>query len=340
MKKPNYASANSTEILFLKDINRNFGRKEILGSSKVSVCKNSHRKGTVFAEMVVNFSGGKMVQYWKNSFDYKRNDGTNANSIKNLNNSSGLGINSKMRKVITDRIIDWAQCIHHNNIYYLQKNTWRKRILSMLTVSLPFKQFHTDKELNRLLLMPLLEDLKRLHDVKNYYWKAESQENGNIHWHILIDCYIDKEEVNQLCYKYFNKFGYMDKYFEKTNNTEYTGARIEGLEYISNIAAYVSKYVTKDEKYRKMECRCYGMSNVLKDIPRKIFYWTREMSDLVDVFCIKEGFVNFHNDFVVSFNNYFRSIVFNNIDYIREGLRLCEIRLREILYPPLKTIIT
>lgn len=340
MKKPIREHETTQNIRFLKDISKNFGRSNILGLSKVSVCKISQSKGTVLAELVVNMSGGKMVQYWRNSFDYKRNDGSNLNSLNNLNNAGGYGINSKQRKVITDRIIDWAQSVHHNKIYYYENNQWHKRQLGMLTVTLPSKQMHTDKELNRKLLMPLLEELKRKYKVINYYWKAESQENKNIHWHILIDRFIDKDEINKLCYKFMNDLGYMDKYYEQTNNTTYTGAKIEGLNYIHNIAGYVSKYITKQDKYRRMECRIYGMTNILKDIPRKIFYWTQEMSDLVDAYCCEKGFVNFHNDYVVSFNNNFRSIVFDNIDYIREGLKLCEWKLRQILYPPIKTTIT
>jgi hypothetical protein len=87
-----------------------------------------------------------------------------------------------------------------------------------LTVTLPSEQIHPDKVITRTCLGPFLQHLKRAHGIEHYFWRAESQENGRIHYHILTDRYIRGEDLQAAWNAAINKLGYVDRYYEKSGS--------------------------------------------------------------------------------------------------------------------------
>jgi hypothetical protein len=82
----------------------------------------------------------------------------------------------------------------------------------LLTLTLPADQVHTDQEVRRLMLMPYLQKLKRKCHAANYMWFAETQRNGNIHFHLILDRYIDKAVAQKLWNGVLEKPGYIAAY--------------------------------------------------------------------------------------------------------------------------------
>lgn len=152
--------------------------------------------------------------------------------------------------------------------------------LTFVTLTLPSKQMHDDKFIKRNLLNRFLITAERNFSVKNYFWRAEAQENGNIHFHILIDTYINWRQLrdtwNQIC----KDFGYIEAYQNKmqsffsngfkmmpgdnrteeqqyeayqrnkaTNFTDPNSTDIHRLKFVRNVAAYVAKYCAKNNRY-------------------------------------------------------------------------------------------
>ena len=62
--------------------------------------------------------------------------------------------------------------------------------LTFITLTLPSKQIHSDNEIKSKCLNQFLIELKKNHSVSRYIWKAEKQENNNIHFHIIADKFI------------------------------------------------------------------------------------------------------------------------------------------------------
>src|SRR5438552_841266 len=62
--------------------------------------------------------------------------------------------------------------------------------LNFITLTLSDIQFHPDRFIKRKMLDPFLKWLVRVHNCKNYVWKAETQDNGNIHFHITTNKFI------------------------------------------------------------------------------------------------------------------------------------------------------
>lgn len=160
-----------------------------------------------------------------------------------------------------------------------------------LTLTLPGKQIHPDNMINKILVR-LLENLKKTKNVLNYVWKAEPQENGNIHYHVILDKWIDKEYINTRWNKQINKLGYVDRYqlqekeffkngfrlkhSSKLNKKQQLEAyknalacdftnppstQIHSLGKVKNIVSYIQKYMTKQEQgKRPITAKIFGYS--------------------------------------------------------------------------------
>ena len=85
---------------------------------------------------------------------------------------------------------------------------------SFITLTLPSKQVHNDLEIKKCLNL-FLTRLRQTYDVKNYVWKAELQQNENIHFHLIIDKYIHFKAVRYYWNKSINTLGYVDHYAAK-----------------------------------------------------------------------------------------------------------------------------
>lgn len=162
--------------------------------------------------------------------------------------------------------------------------------LTFITLTLSATQHNTDEEIKSKLLNNFLTSARRKWNMKDYIWKAEKQENGNIHFHILSNNYIKHQELRAEWNKIQNKPGFnyvnlhsqnMQEYFKdgfrifinskrtieqqleayNTNKainwTNPNSTDIHSLYKIKNISAYMSKYlakaVTKTDRVKQLE---------------------------------------------------------------------------------------
>lgn len=83
-----------------------------------------------------------------------------------------------------------------------------------VTVTLPSKQVHDDAVINRACLQPFIQKLKRDYEIENYFWRAEAQDNGNVHYHLLTDRYIPKRYLQLTWNMCTEALGYLTRYYE------------------------------------------------------------------------------------------------------------------------------
>lgn len=129
-----------------------------------------------------------------------------------------------------------------------------------LTCTLPEAQKHTDQEIRRHILNTFLIYLKRKSNVIHYLQRSEAQQNGNIHFHFILDSFVKKELINKLWADACNVLGYQDKG---------VSCKIESPRSIDTLSSYISKYVSKKEdenNKRKIEGRVWSCSKQLVDI--------------------------------------------------------------------------
>lgn len=131
----------------------------------------------------------------------------------------------------------------------------KKNSASFITLTLPSKQIHQDNEIKRKILQPFLAECKRLDNLKYYMWTAETQENGNIHFHIITPTYIKKENLQERWNRHVDTLGYVSRSSVKNPPSTH----IEGIKQTNKAISYISKYISKgSENRRKVNGRLWG----------------------------------------------------------------------------------
>lgn len=214
----------------------------------------------------IKFIGSKLVIF-SGAVDNVGRRVNNGNNLKKDRKKAYQGvITKKNRKSKYESLSAWAEVLKYGNKVCNYENTWKEIKMVMVTLTLSSPQIHDDKTIKRECLEPMLKFLYYNYGVENYFWKAESQLNGNIHFHILVDRYIDKKEL-QLNWNHIqNKLGYVDRYYDKTNKVDPPSTQIELFRPSRQSMEYILKYLTKDNEYRKIEGLQFRLSNKLSHL--------------------------------------------------------------------------
>jgi hypothetical protein len=151
------------------------------------------------------------------------------------------------------KILTWYEAIvfHNNSVENSIISGQRKMVF--LTLTLSSNQTESDIEVKEKILKPFLRILREKYGVRNYVWKAESQKNGNIHFHMIIDKFIGKRDVQDSWNNCQNNLGYITKFFEKYSHYNAPSTRIEVVKDSKGVSKYIEKYISKNEHYRRIE---------------------------------------------------------------------------------------
>lgn len=111
-----------------------------------------------------------------------------------------------------------------NWLYYLAKS---KRVttyngktiynfkIGFITLTLPSKQRTPTKEVTNNLLNNFLTEIRQRTKMENYVWRLEFQKNGNVHYHIVTDTYLDYFFVKSIWNRILKLNGYITDYQNK-----------------------------------------------------------------------------------------------------------------------------
>lgn len=199
------------------------------------------------------------------------------------NNSHNFELSVKATKRIKDKInwlyhlskIETITVSKHKTLYNFRMN--------FITLTLPCKQRHTTSEINEKCLNQFFTEIKDKFGVRNYVWRLEFQKNGNAHYHIATDTYINFNAMRYIWNRCINKLGYVDDYMNKNigitfeeyrnknarNNeidfktlqhrfskgsaerwTKPNTVDVKTVFNVSGIGYYISKYITKKSEHQ------------------------------------------------------------------------------------------
>ena len=155
--------------------------------------------------------------------------------------------------------------------------------INFITLSLPSTQRHKTSEITAICLNQFLTECSQRFGLKNYVWRLEFQGNGNAHYHIATDCYINYHACRSIWNRCIEKLGYVYEYHKKFNKMTYNeyynryknskGATpdvllkryqkgceenwlipntvdVKPVNNGKNIAFYISKYITKPSEHK------------------------------------------------------------------------------------------
>jgi len=169
---------------------------------------------------------------------------------------------SKIRKIIDA----WLTAIERYNKAGQGKFKKEKRKPVFVTLTLPYEQFHSDYDIKRKILVPYIQELIKYYNVRYYFWRAEAQKNGNIHFHLIIDSYIHKDIITDTWNRALNKLNYIDAFESKHGHRKPPSTQIQSIAQNSNIISYIIKYSTKHEEGRIILGRIWGCSDELRNL--------------------------------------------------------------------------
>ena len=237
-------------------------------SSAMSLEKSPVSERSKFSDMFYSMCyyqvrGKKMLKYSYSEFrSVKQKE-----QIELINNDSKetyKGDMSKLsRKNLRKKVEIWNDACnaYNNTLLYPHKSQMKKLVFFTLTLS--SIQYQSDKKVKELLLKPFFRKASVVFGLKNYVWKAESQKNGNIHFHCIADVYIDKEALTRLWNAMQAKFSYIDEFEKKYNHRNPPSTEIRVVQNESQMFDYLEKYICKDEDYRRIEGACWKASREL-----------------------------------------------------------------------------
>lgn len=92
------------------------------------------------------------------------------------------------------------------------------------TFTLPSEQKHPTSEILKECWERMITQFRNVLKMENYVWKLEFQKNGNVHFHLVTDTYIDYHYSRRAWNKIIERLGYVSAYaekFSKMNFSEY-----------------------------------------------------------------------------------------------------------------------
>lgn len=114
-----------------------------------------------------------------------------------------------------------------NWLYYLAKSkkvtTYSGKTIynfkvGFITLTLPSVQRTCTKEVTTNLLNNFLTEIRQRTNMTNYVWRLEFQKNGNVHYHIVTDTYLDYFLVQKIWNRILKLNGYIESYQQKFKN--------------------------------------------------------------------------------------------------------------------------
>lgn len=181
------------------------------------------------------------------------------------NNDTYKGfISEATRRQLKKKLSIWIDSIEtFNKKMYRQGDRQTTRPI-FITLTLPTKQLHSDKEIKRSCLIPFIQKIRNCYGNINYFWRAEAQDNGNIHFHIITDRYMPRQKIHKMWADSLNVLGYMNRYKEKHGNKSDFTVKITGYGNYEALKNYVLKYCLKNEDTRPIKGSVWGASKPIK----------------------------------------------------------------------------
>lgn len=200
------------------------------------------------------------------------------NKMMPLKNSHNFELSKKAGERIKEKVSWLYELARNKTVITSSKKTLFSFKMNFITLTLPALQAHTTDEITSQCLNQFLTECKSRFKLENYVWRLEFQKNGNAHYHIATDTFIDYLDAKLIWNRCLRKLGYISLYrekFENMNFAEYCRTQSNGgktdfntlrerygrgratnwdspntvdvraVTNAKNIAFYISKYITK-----------------------------------------------------------------------------------------------
>lgn len=186
--------------------------------------------------------------------------------------------------------------------------------LNFITLTLSSAQKHDDNMIKKKLLEPFLKWAQYNHQLNSYIWKAETQKNGNIHFHITSNIFIHYKAIRDKWNQLQNSLGYIGPEWSMYDDDVPNSTDVHSVRNAKQCISYMIKYMTKAEPdKRKIVGQLWNCSKNLKQKPPVL---------LIDYIDDPTKFQEWRNKYSHhSFSNEYCEMIYSNHENM---LRICE----------------
>lgn len=185
----------------------------------------------------------QLIDRWLNKYHKEPAVVNNKNSLANLSvKKSSINLSKSSIRELKKSFSTLVFYSTPRTIFRKNKNPIYNYRASFITLTLPSKQTHSDTEIKQCLNL-FLTDLRRVYGLKNYVWRSEIQKNGNIHFHLVIDQYIEQPVLKNYWLKALRHTGYLQAFQNKFINLTFSQYKA-----ILLTKSYLEKYGSGSEE--------------------------------------------------------------------------------------------
>ena len=187
------------------------------------------------------------VQNWANDF------------LQEYEEKKGKKYNALPSKQTTEKIYRSASVFVRSVLSgFVSTRGFKQRTISFCTFTITETQKHCDDEITKTFI-DFIDHLKKIKGnyiinqkgeqtkekaliIDNYIWRSETQENGNIHFHLIADTFLNQHLLRHTWNLYIAKLGYKFGYGAANVNSL---KKDKNSKKILNVEKYLCKYLTK-----------------------------------------------------------------------------------------------
>lgn len=168
-------------------------------------------------------------------------------SIPTSNIRTTISLSRKSAQRIKDSINILYACTKSKTIYEKSTGKYYTFKVNFITLTIPKLQVHTDSEIHKNIFLKFIRHCRKTYQGFMYVYKAEVQDNGNLHYHLNTNTYIHYRILRDTWNNYCRKYGYVDE----LNNNDPNSTDIKAVHNKTALATYMAKYISKKDIYKK-----------------------------------------------------------------------------------------
>lgn len=185
----------------------------------------------------------------------------NHRSLANLENNNSNGEISKKAESKIKNAVNWlVQSAKLKRVYdkATGKNFYFK--INFVTLTIPLQEnCPDDKFIKEKIFHPWVVYARKYFGLRNYIWRAETQANGMLHFHVTSDTFMHHAKIRRAWNRLLEKEGLLESFKAKYGHDNPNSTDVHSVKKVKELGAYLAKYFTKEDKdRRKVKGRLWG----------------------------------------------------------------------------------
>lgn len=118
--------------------------------------------------------------------------------------------------------------------------------VNFITLTMPPDILMDARSGHKKLLEPFLQWHRRKNGCRSYVWKAELQQNGQLHYHVISDAWVDCKDLQRRWNGLLKRNGLLDGYFSRYGNWDAPSTDVGHCKKMNGVAGYLEKEIAKN----------------------------------------------------------------------------------------------